>query len=67
MLTFNDGHPGVPGPPILRLLVIFFRFFSIRLTNPISGNAFNAKLNKKKGDDLSLLINLLFGKISKVS
>ena len=40
----------VPGPPIPRLLVIFFRFFfqSHRPTDPISGNAFDAK-RKKKG------------------
>ena len=46
MLTFNVGA-GVPGPPIPKLLVIlFFRFFfSIRPTNSISGNAFDAKRN----------------------
>ena len=39
----------VPGPPIPRLLVILFIFFfSIRPTNPISENAFNAK-QKKRG------------------
>ena len=37
-------RPGVPGPPIPRLLVIFI---SNRPTDPISGNAFNAK--RKKG------------------
>ena len=44
--------PGVPGPSILRLLVIFFflvSFFSIQPTNPISGNASSAKWKKKGG------------------
>ena len=52
MLTFYR-RPGVPGPPIPRLLMIFFRLFflSIRPTEPISGNAFEAK-RKKKGDGL---------------
>ena len=43
-------YPGVPGPPIPRLLVIFFfRFsFSIRPTYPTSGNAFDAKRKEIK-------------------
>ena len=54
MLTFNVILlPGVPGLPIPRLLVIFFRFlFSVRPPDPILGNAFDAK-RKKKGDGLS--------------
>ena len=48
MLTFNVT-PGVPGPPIPRLLVIFFSFlFFFNPTNPTSVNAFDAK-RKKKG------------------
>ena len=43
-------YAGVLGPPIPRLLVIFFKvFFSIRPTDPISGNAFDAKRKKKGG------------------
>ena len=45
-MNVNFQHrPGVPGPPIPTLLVIlFFRFFfSIRPTDSISGNAFDAK------------------------
>ena len=44
-------HPEVPGPPIPRLLVIFFLrfFFSFRPTDPISGNAFDTKLKKRWG------------------
>ena len=41
-------RPGVPGPPIPLLLVIFL-FFSVRPTDPISGNAFDAKRKKKGG------------------
>ena len=48
----NFWHFGVPGPTIPRLLVIFFRFFfSIRPTDPISGNALDGK-QRKKGDGL---------------
>ena len=50
----------VPGPPIPRLLVNFlfsFLFFSIPPTDPISGNAFDAK-RKKRGDGLSALRTL---------
>ena len=53
MLTFNVvlGYQGL----LFRLLVIFFRvFFSIRPTDPISENAFDAKRKKKKGDGLSV-------------
>ena len=42
-------HPGIPRPPIPRLLLIFFRFFfSILPTDLISGNAFDAKQQQKK-------------------
>ena len=51
-------HPRVPGPPILRLLEIFFLVFcfSIRPTDPISGNAFDAK--QKKGE-MALCHNII--------
>ena len=42
--------PGVPGPTIPRLLVIFvlvFFFQSDRPTDPISGNVFDGKRGKK--------------------
>ena len=46
MLTFNIVL-GLLGPPIPRVLVILFSrfFFSIRPTDSISGNAFDAKRN----------------------
>ena len=48
---------GVPGPPIARLLMNFFLFFfSTQPTNPISGNAFDAKLKKRgEGDGVKKL------------
>ena len=50
-------YAGVLGPPIPRLLVIFFKvFFAIRPTDPISGNAFDAK-RKKKGDSHNLKLH----------
>ena len=55
MLTFNVilGYQGLLFWDFL-LFINFFRFFffSIRLTDPISGNALDAK-RKKKGDGLT--------------
>ena len=64
MLTFYR-RPGVPGPPIPRLLVTFFRFFfPIRPTEPISGNAFDAKRKKRGwpylGIEFCILSNIEF-------
>ena len=62
MLTFNVIL-GSLGPPVPRFLVIFFLvvffvfFFSIRPTDPISGNVFDAK--RKKGgwpNELTFLV-----------
>ena len=49
MLTFNAILGYQRELHILRLLVIFFKgfFFSIRPTDPISGNAFDATRKKK--------------------
>ena len=51
MLTFSVvlGYQGILFQEFLRSL-----FFSIRPTDPISGNAFDVK-RKKKGDGLKLL------------
>ena len=40
MLSFEESRPGVPGPPTFPDYLRFFFsfFFSIRPTNPISGN-----------------------------
>ena len=55
MLTFNVILGYHAGPPIPILLVIFFRvFFSIWPTDPIPGNALDAKRKKKEGMALSL-------------
>ena len=50
MLTLNVIL-GYQGPSYSRLLVICFYvfFFTIRPTDPISGNAFDAKRKQKKG------------------
>ena len=52
MLTFNVvlGYQGLQFRDFLWF--VFLGFFLIQLTNPISGNAFNAK-RKKKGMALS--------------
>ena len=48
-LTYCAFCSPTSGPPIPRLLVIFFFF---RATDPISGNAFDAR-QKKGGDGLT--------------
>ena len=49
MLTFNVvlGYQGLPFRDFLWLFLVFF--FSIRPTDPISGNAFDSKRRKKSG------------------
>ena len=59
MLTFNVilGYQGLLFPDFLWFLFLGFFFQSDRPTNPISGNAFDAKW-RKKGDGLSIMVLL---------
>ena len=54
-------RPGVPGPPLLRVLVIFF-FFFFNLTNrPTQCQETHPTLNEKKGGDglIKIVQNLI--------
>ena len=51
MLSFKvvlRYHAGLPIPRLL-VIFVFVLFFSIRPTDPISGNAFEAKRKKRDG------------------
>ena len=50
-------RPGVPGPPILRRLVIFFFFF--QSDRPTQYQETHPTLNEKKGDGLIKIVQNL--------